>query len=256
MNRPLSAARGVSPWAWALAITVHVLFVMVLVFGVAWQHQVVAPVEAELWSELPAAATVTKPPVPQPAPAPAPPPPPAPPAPAQPVTPPTPSAADIALKKKKEKELEAQKQAQKRERAVAEQIRQQRAEAVKEQQQEDARRAQQEAQRKKAAQLAKAAQEAKAALIDRYKLAIINKIRGNTEVPEGVPSGTILEVDLTVLPTGEVMMPVKIVKSSGNTLYDQAVVRGIMRSQPLPLPTEPELRREFRVTHLQLKHEK
>ncbi|NDU91248.1 MAG: TonB C-terminal domain-containing protein, partial [Ferrovum sp.] len=101
-----------------------------------------------------------------------------------------------------------------------------------------------------------AAQDAKAALIDRYKLAIISKIRGNTEVPEGVPSGTTLEVDLTVLPTGEVMMPVKIVKSSGNAFYDQAVVRGIMRSQPLPLPTEPELRREFRVTHLQLKHEK
>ena len=93
-------------------------------------------------------------------------------------------------------------------------------------------------------------------LIDRYKLAIINKIRGNTEVPEGVENGTTLEVDLTVLPTGEGMMPVKIVRSSGNALYDQAVVRGIMRSQPLPLPAEPELRREFRVTHLQLKHEK
>ena len=252
MNRPLSAARGVSPWAWVLAVSVHILFVMVLVFGVAWQHQVVAPVEAELWSELPAPATVTKPPMPQPAPppAPAPPPPaPAPVKPVQPAPPPVPSAADIALKKKQARELEAKKQTQNRERAVAEQIRQQRAEAVKEQQQE-------EAQRKKAAQLAKAAQDAKAALIDRYKLAIINKIRGNTEVPEGVPSGTTLEVDLTVLPTGEVMMPVRIVKSSGNALYDQAVVRGIMRSQPLPLPAEPELRREFRTTHLQLKHEK
>ena len=253
MNRPLSAERGVRSWAWVLAVTVHVLFVMVLVFGVAWQRQVVAPVEAELWSELPAAATATKPPAPQPV-APAPAPPPA--EPVQPATPPAPTAADIALKKKKEKELVAQKQIQKRERAVAEQIRQQRAEAVKEQQQEDTRRAQLELQRKKTAQLAKAAQDAKAALIDRYKLAVINKIRGNTEVPEGVPSGTTLEVDLTVLPTGEVMMPVKIVKSSGNALYDQAVVRGIMRSQPLPLPVEPELRREFRVTHLQLKHEK
>lgn len=251
MNRRLSAERGVGPWAWILAVTIHVLFVMVLVFGVAWQHQVVAPVEAELWSELPAPATVTKPPMPQPAPPPAP----VPPEPAkaakpeQPAPPPAPSAADIALKKKQEKELEAKKQTQKRERALADQIRQQRADALKEQQQE-------EAQRKKAAQLAKAAQDAKAALIDHYKLAIINKIRGNTEVPEGVADGTALEVDLTVLPTGEVMMPVKIVKSSGNTLYDQAVVRGIMRSQPLPLPAEPELRREFRVTHLQLKHEK
>ncbi len=167
-----------------------------------------------------------------------------------------PTAADIALKKKKEKELEGKKQTQKQERALADQIHQQRAEALKEQQQDDARRVQEQERRKKAAQLAKAAQDAKAVLIDRFKLAIISKIRGNTEVPEGVNNGTTLEVDLTVLPTGEVLMPVKIVKPSGNPLYDQAVVRGIMRSQPLPLPTEPELRREFRVTHLQLKHEK
>ncbi|NDU92183.1 MAG: hypothetical protein G3I10_06160, partial [Ferrovum sp.] len=129
MNRTLSASRGVSPWAWVLAVAVHVLFVMVLVFGVAWQHQVVAPVEAELWSDLPAAATVAKPPPPQPVVVPTP---------APPVTPPAPAAADIALKKKKEKELEAQKQTQKREHDVAEQIRQQRTEALKEQQQEDA----------------------------------------------------------------------------------------------------------------------
>ncbi len=105
MNRPLSAARGVSPWAWVLAVTVHVLFVMVLVFGVAWQHQVVAPVEAELWSELPPVpATTNKPPMPQPAQSPAPAPPqPAPAKPVQPAPPPTPSAADIALKKKQEK---------------------------------------------------------------------------------------------------------------------------------------------------------
>ncbi len=243
MNQPLSAERGAGRWAWPLAILVHVLFVMVLVFGVAWQHQVSAPVEAELWSDIPSAAKVTTP-VPPPAQV-KDIPPPGKPAAAVKSVPQPPSAADISLKKKKEQE-----------RVLAEQIHQQRVEALKEQQQDNARRAEESERRNKAAQLAKVAQAGKASLIDQYKLAIINKIRGNTEVPDGVENGTTLELDLTVLPTGEVLLPVKIVKPSGNPLYDQAVVRGIIRSQPLPLPTEPELRREFRVTHLQLKHEK
>ncbi len=265
MIRELSAERGVRPWAWLLAIVVHLAFVAVLVFGVAWRHKVTAPMQAELWDNLPAPATVTRP-VP---PTPAPPPPPAPvkapeppPVPKAQVPEPvkTPPAADIGLKKKaleKEKEAQARQQAlKKHERELAEEIRQQRAAALKEEEQDEARREATEERRREAAEVAKKAQKAKAALIDRYKLAIINKIKLNTDVPLGVPDGLTLEVDLTVLPTGEILMPVKIVKPSGNAAYDQAVLRGIMRSQPLPLPPEPELRRDFRTTHLQLKHEK
>lgn len=262
MIRELSAERGVRPWAWLMAIVVHLAFVAVLVFGVAWHHQVIPPMQAELWDNMPAPATVTRPVPPTPLP-----PPPPPPAPVKAPEPPppvpkalpvkTPPAADINLKKKAEEKKEAErKQARKRERELAEEIRQQRAAALKEQEQDEARREAEEARRQQAAQVAKAAQKAKAALIDRYKLAIINKIKANTEVPEGVPDGLTLEVDLTVLPTGEILTPVRVVKSSGNAAYDQAVLRGIMRSQPLPLPPEPELRRDFRTTHLQLKHEK
>lgn len=279
---PLSAERGVRPWSWLLALGVHGLFLAVLVVGVSWQRRVVStPMQAELWSELPTPATSTHvpPPSPNPEPSeaaePARPPSPAPPKvePPQPAPTPAPKArpapaaappaaassalkAEIALEKKKRQELEQHKLALKRQKELEEQLRQERAEAAQEKKQDDARRAINEIRHERQVQLAQAVQAAKAAQIDRYKLAIINKIKNNTEVPEGVPNGTTLDVDLTILPTGEVLTPIKIVQSSGNAQYDQAVIRGIMRSQPLPLPPDMALRRDFRTTHLQLRHEK
>lgn len=165
--------------------------------------------------------------------------------------------ADIALKKKLEKEDKARKLAEQRKRELEQEARQMKADALREQlADEAAQSARDEARRDQAARLALKAHAAQAALIDRYKQAIIRKIRNNTQVPNGVPDGIALEVDLTVLPTGEVLMPVRIVKPSVSPAYDRAVIQGIMRSQPLPLPDDPDLRREFRTTHLQLKHEK
>ncbi|MBW8072887.1 MAG: cell envelope integrity protein TolA [Ferrovum sp.] len=267
--------RGVRLWAWLLALLVHALFVAILVFGVSWQrHPDPAPLMAELWSDIPKPATVTEvtPPQPvtpepqaQPVPAPTLAPPrvetasaPTHPEP-KPALPATPSAADIALKKKKEKATqEAKRQAdqQQREKMLAEQLRQERQDALKEERRDAALRADAEVRRRQAEQLAQNARAAQAAAVDRYKLAIINKIRGNTEVPEGVQAGLTLEVDVTILPDGGVLEPVRIVKSSGDPRYDQAVLRGILRSQPLPLPSDVVLRRLFRVTHLQIHHEK
>ncbi len=281
----ISAERGVRSWAWFLAVGVHVLFIAVLVVGVSWQRRVVStPLQAELWAELPVPATSNKPQVepnqtdsaptpPQQVPTPPSPSPkrvredsaPAAPTPAKatparveaaPMNNHQESQAEIALEKRKKQEQERQKLALKRQKEMEEQLRQERAEAVREKKQDDARRALSEIQHEKQVQLAQAVQAAKAAQIDRYKLAIINKIKNNTEVPEGVPDGTTLEVDVTILPTGEVLSPIKIVQSSGSAQYDQAVIRGIMRSQPLPLPPDMALRRDFRTTHLQLRHEK
>ena len=275
MPATIDHERGVRLWAWLLALLVHALFVAILVFGVSWQrHPDPAPLMAELWSDIPKPATVTEvtPPQPvtpeppaQPAPAPmlAPPrvePTPAPPHPEpKPALPATPSAADIALKKKKEKAAQAAKRQadqQQREKILADQLRQERQDALKEERRDAALRADAEVRRRQAEQLAQNARAAQAAAVDRYKLAIINKIRGNTEVPEGVQAGLTLEVDVTILPDGGVLEPVRIVKSSGDPRYDQAVLRGILRSQPLPLPSDVALRRLFRVTHLQIHHEK
>jgi colicin import membrane protein len=47
-----------------------------------------------------------------------------------------------------------------------------------------------------------------------------------------------------LLPTGEVQS-VRVTKSSGNNAYDEAVVRAIEKSSPLPLPDDREARAAF-----------
>ena len=51
-----------------LAVLVHALFFAVIIFGVNWQSQPTAPVQAELWDKLPPAKAVepAKPPEPEP----------------------------------------------------------------------------------------------------------------------------------------------------------------------------------------------
>lgn len=272
--------RGPQWLAGLLSLVVHAAFLAFLFFGVSWQRHEPAPMMAEIWSNIPKPATTrevqapaAEPVVPQP-PQPTPPAPPPKPMPPELPTPPArsvdtpkppveahaPKPAEIALEKKHQKAVEeAQKKkelAQKREKLLTEQLHQERLEALKEQRRDAQRRVEAEVQQRRAEQMAQNARAAQAALADRYKLAIIQRIRGRTEVPEDVPAGLTLEVDITILPDGGVLEPVRIVKSSGDSRYDEAVVRGILRSQPLPLPSDVALRRLFRVTHLQLHHEK
>ena len=48
-----------------------------------------------------------------------------------------------------------------------------------------------------------------------------------------------------MLPTGEIV-GVKLIKSSGNTAYDQAVERAIYKSSPLPIPPDKDAIAQFR----------
>jgi colicin import membrane protein len=92
-------------------------------------------------------------------------------------------------------------------------------------------------------------------LLDSYKAKIREKIRNNTDVPDGVPVGSRLVVKLVVLPTGEVLSADP-VGGSSNKIYNDAVLRGIKRAEPLPLPDDPRLRQQFRSFDLALTHEK
>ena len=60
------------------------------------------------------------------------------------------------------------------------------------------------------------------------------------------PSGAVPEVRCLVklLPTGEVLS-VRVTQSSGNPAYDDAVVRAIEKSSPLPLPSDRDARAAF-----------
>lgn len=153
-DAPFVSRPGSNVAAGALALGVHAVFVLLLVFGVSWQTQPPAPVMVDLWETLPSPPRTPAPrpapepepePRPEPAPRPEPVTPPEPaPAPAKPpepvksapkpAEPPPPKAPDIALEKKKKAEterlqkLKAMQEAEAR--ALAEAVRAE-AEAVK-----------------------------------------------------------------------------------------------------------------------------
>jgi colicin import membrane protein len=271
-DRPRKPARVSGQWpALALAITVHVVFIAVLVFSLRWQNRKPEPVTAELYAPTPKTVNTepveTKPPPPEPAPpapAPAPEPKPAPPpkpAPKpEPVAerPPDTRAADIAARKAKEdeerrKREEAQRDKAERERREAaqreaekqKQAEQQRrvAEARDRQQREaDALKAQ--AEREQTTRMAQQKAEADAAATARaeadYIRRIQAKIKGNVVLPPELPGNPEAIFEVVQLPTGEII-DAALKKSSGVRAYDDAVQRAILKSSPLPRPDRPEL---------------
>ena len=221
----------------ALTLVMHLLFLVLLVFGVTWRKHEPAAMVAELWSSLPAppppkAEPVPPKPVPKVEPKPAPKPAPKP---------------DIALRDKKEKALKA------KERELAEKKKreeQARLEALKQQQAKEAEairraREQDEALRK----LAQSQAAAHEKIIDEYKRRIEEKIRRFVIEPPNLPKTAQVEFDVVLLPGGEVLS-VKLRKSSALALYDSAVERAILKAQPLPLPPDPAMFKYFRELNL------
>lgn len=80
---------------------------------------------------------------------------------------------------------------------------------------------------------------------DEYALQIVAKIRRGILIPSGIPDAVRVELDLTMLPDGSVEN-LRLVKSSGYMAYDKAVMRAILKAQPLPLPQDAALFNRFR----------
>jgi len=263
--------------AGALALGVHALFVLLLVFGVSWQTEHPAPVMVDLWQALPVADAqpVAVPPPESAKPAPAFKPEKPAPAPKPEAEEPPPKAPDIALEKKRAeterlKKLKAIQEADDQARKDAAQAE---ADALK--QARDKRQAEQKAEQKRqallrqleadelkqsmanesAANAARAAKlaEAQAAgarqaalsqTIGKYRDLISATVRGNTRLPDNLKGNPQVRCLVKLLPTGDVVS-VRVTQSSGNPAYDEAVVRAIEKSSPLPLPTEREARAAF-----------
>ncbi|MHB0918973.1 MAG: cell envelope integrity protein TolA [Thiobacillus sp.] len=261
--------------AGALALGVHAVFVLLLVFGMSWQTQHPAPVMVDLWEALPpappAAARPSKPgPAPVKAPEPvkaAPAPVKAAPAPApQSVAdePPPPKAPDIALEKKKAEaerlqKLKAMQMAEEKARADAAKktqekqlAEQKKRELLRQMEEEDLTRrmadeaAASEARKVKLAQAAAASkrQAEVASVVGQYRDQISAKVRGNTRLPDNLTGNPQVRCLVRLLPTGEVQS-VRVTQSSGNAAYDDAVVRAIEKSSPLPLPSDRDARAAF-----------
>jgi colicin import membrane protein len=255
----IGVTRGEKTVSGALTLGMHLLFAVLLFFGVAWQQKRSdAPVVVDLWSNLPPVPQprVEAPPVTKPEPEPPKPEPPKP-APAPKVEPKPVPKPDIALKEKAEKERKRKEE--EREKAEAkkrEEDNRKRLAALKAQQAKEAEarriaKEQDEALRKLAAQQAAQAS-AQQRLIDDYKRRISDKIRRFVVLPPNLQGNPEAEFEVVQIPGGEVLN-VKLKRSSGNSAYDAAVERAIFKAQPLPPPPEPLRFGDFRELNLKFR---
>ena len=236
----------------AFACAMHLLFLALLIFGINWQKKVEPQANiVDLWTNLPSQAQPKVEP------------PPAPPKPevkpeVKPVEPPPVKAAakpevakpDIALKDKVEKERrileDKQKEAKKREEET-------KIAAIRQQQAKEAEarrlaREQEDVQRKIAEQQAAAQAKLKNEYIERIR----TKIRRFIVEPPNLQGNSQAEFDVVLLPSGEVLSA-KLKRASGNAAYDNAVERAILKAQPLPLPPDPALAKDFRELNLKFR---
>ena len=104
------------------------------------------------------------------------------------------------------------------------------------------------------AQQAMAAQAAAARKneLDKYRKGISDKIKSRIVRPPNLQGNEESEFDIVVLPDGNVL-GVKLKKPSGNPAYDNAVERAISRAQPLPMPPDPALLKDFRELNLKFR---
>lgn len=254
--------RGDRNKARALALTMHLAFVALLIFGVSWQKKPEAPVVADLWSNLPPMAPpkveVAPPPDPEPPPAPAPKvvPPPAPKV--VPVPAPKP---EIAIKQKEREKKPEPKAAPKpepkkvddkaaREKAAeTKRVAEERAEQRRKQQELDkAAEAKAAAERAAAAERNAAEQAARAAAArenQRYIAGIQSKVWARVALPADLQGNPEAEFMVSLLPGGE-LEGVTMRKSSGNPAYDAAIERAIRQAQPFVVPSGDEFHRSFR----------
>lgn len=257
----------------ALALAVHVLLVMALAAAVNWRSQTPQTFSAELWAATPQVAapraiesTPLTPPPPAPAtPAPAPPPRPAPAVPVPAID--AQIAIDKARQAEKEKAERARAEREKLERAKAERVKAEQEKAEREQQREakakaDAKQRELQEQRDKQAddqRLAKQREEnlkrmlgqagatgapgaTGSALKDAapsagYAGKLIARIRPNILLTENVSGNPAADVEVRASPSGTILSR-RLVKSSGNKDWDEAVLRAIDRTAELPRDTD------------------
>ncbi|MDB5867460.1 MAG: protein TolA [Betaproteobacteria bacterium] len=262
-----------------LALGMHVAILVLLIFGVSWQRRHTEPAAVvDLWSSM--APPKQETPAPKPVPAPKiepkpevkPPPPPKPEVKAIP-------KADIALKEKLEKErkVKEQHELEKKKQQEIDRRKDEDAKKLKAQQQQqqvelkkkdeekkklEKERVAQDAEAKKLAaekqaladKLAKQAASAQAGEIDKYRRLIQDRVRRNIVEPPNLQGNPEVEFEVRLLPGGDVLeTSLKLRRSSGNPAYDQAVERAILKSSPLPLPSDPAMFNTFRDLNLKIK---
>ena len=252
--------------AFGLAMLVHLLLLIALTWGVSWKSKdLTLSFEAELWSALPqeAAPPLEAPPPPVPVTPPAPPPP-APPPKAEAVP-----DADIAIEREKKRLAEEKKKSQalaeKAEKAKkieeAKKLAEAKAKAANEAKAETKKLAAQKEQlaKKDAALEAKqrkenmdrinaqlgatGAEDAKGAAQKAsgpsasYGGKVRAKVKPNIVFTEDIAGNPVAEVEVRTTPGGTITSQ-RLVKSSGNKAWDDAVIKAIIRTETMPRDTD------------------
>ncbi|HSH06289.1 MAG TPA: energy transducer TonB [Burkholderiales bacterium] len=97
------------------------------------------------------------------------------------------------------------------------------------------------AQRQEAELRALLAREARARALASWTDKIRAKIRGNIILPPAMTGNPEAIFDVVLLPTGDVLGTPRLRRSSGDPRYDDAVLRAILKSSPLPRPDDPNV---------------
>ncbi len=211
--------------AWVMAVAVHALLAILLIYGIRWQASAPQAVSVDLVRDQPPtiADQPSVPPQQQKPPEPVP-------KNVQKEEPPAPPKADI-LRKEPEKTKTIKEEAAQRLDTIAKFVQHETNRMMNNRILNEA--ASEQAQLK-ANQAATAHNKG---LAD-YLTKIRGKIRGNIVLPPTINGNPESIFVVTQLPSGEVLS-VKLKTSSGNPVLDAAVERAILKSSPLPKPDDP-----------------
>lgn len=149
---------------------------------------------------------------------------------------------------RKAKEAEKQKQALEEKAKEAERLKQAADKLAKAQQEEAAKlaKAQAAAKQKQAAAEAAAQNQIMQDQISQYASMMMRKVTQNWRRPLGIESSALsCVIAVKLLPTGEVLEAI-VVESSGQTEFDRSTELAVLKSSPLPMPSDDKARAEFR----------
>lgn len=216
-----------------LALAVHILLLLVLVFGVSWQNRQPESVQVELWEpqQLVQPPKVVEPPKPQPR-VEAPPPKPEPriekPDIVEKAPPPKPKAEIKPAPKPEPKPAPLKPRVDESRKRMQEELAREQASLAVDRERQQIR-----------DQLAREAASSNAKAMADWMAKVRAKIRGYMVLPPDVRGNPEALFDVVQLPTGEVLS-VKLRKSSGTPALDDAIERAILKSSPLPKPDSKE----------------
>jgi colicin import membrane protein len=96
--------------------------------------------------------------------------------------------------------------------------------------------------------------QAQQGIIDKYKTLILDAISQQWIVPENMPKDISAKLLVQVGPGG-VVLDVKLLQSSGNTVLDRSAIAAVRKASPLPVPQDQSLMNEFRELNMTVRPE-